>query len=70
MIETLANMTELAPGELILCTGAIFVAAIVRGFAGSGFEIHFPRRFTYVMKLLRLLPSRLYFFLIRRITGD
>jgi NAD(P)-dependent dehydrogenase (short-subunit alcohol dehydrogenase family) len=45
-------------------------AAILRGLASSAFEIHFPKRFTYFMKLLRLLPYRLYFFLIRRITGD
>lgn len=30
--------------------------AIIDGFARGRFEIHFPRRFTYVMKLLRVLP--------------
>jgi NAD(P)-dependent dehydrogenase (short-subunit alcohol dehydrogenase family) len=29
----------------------------------------FPKRFTYVMKLLALLPARLYFPLVRRLTG-
>ena len=42
---------------------------ILRGFATSAFEIHFPKRFTRVLKLLRLLPHRLYFPLIRRLTG-
>lgn len=42
---------------------------IVSGFAKGGFEIHFPRRFTLVLKLLSLLPRRLYFPLIRKITG-
>ncbi|MBI3148952.1 MAG: SDR family NAD(P)-dependent oxidoreductase [Betaproteobacteria bacterium] len=42
---------------------------ILRGLAGSGFEIHFPKRFTRWLKLLRLLPYRLYFPLVRRFTG-
>ncbi len=43
--------------------------AIVHGWSQGEFEIHFPKRFTRVMKLLRLLPYRLYFALVRRITG-
>lgn len=31
-------------------------AAIIRGLAGRKFEIHFPRRLTLGLKLLRLLP--------------
>lgn len=34
--------------------------AIVAGFAKGAFEIHFPKRFTYFMKLLRLLPISWY----------
>ena len=41
---------------------------IIAGFARGGFEIHFPRRFTNWLKLLRLLPYRLYFSLVRRFT--
>jgi len=44
-------------------------AAIVRGWEHGEFDIHFPKRFTRVMKLLRLLPYRLYFPAIRRFTG-
>jgi hypothetical protein len=44
-------------------------ARIVRGFASGAFEIHFPRRFTRVLKLLSILPDRLYFRLIARSTG-
>ena len=44
-------------------------ASIIAGYRGSAFEIHFPKRFTYVMKLLALLPARLYFPLVRRLTG-
>jgi short-subunit dehydrogenase len=43
--------------------------AIVQGWARGQFDIHFPKRFTRVMKLLRLLPYRLYFAAVRRITG-
>lgn len=42
---------------------------IVAGLARGRFEIHFPRRFTRVLKLLRLLPYRMYFAAIRRIIG-
>lgn len=42
---------------------------IVAGFAKGCFEIHFPKRFTLGLKLLELLPYRLYFALVRRMTG-
>lgn len=43
---------------------------IVAGLARGAFEIHFPRRFTRWLKLLRVLPYRLYFPAIRRMTGS
>lgn len=43
-------------------------SGILRGLAAGRFEIHFPGRFTYAMKALQLLPHRLYFALVRRIT--
>lgn len=43
--------------------------AILRGWARGRFEIHFPRRFTLGMKLLRLLPFRAYQLAVRRFTG-
>lgn len=42
---------------------------IVAGLGRGDFEIHFPRRFTRWLKLLRLLPYRLYFPAIRKATG-
>lgn len=42
---------------------------MARGFEGSAFEITFPRRFAYLLKLLRMLPYRLYFPIIARMTG-
>jgi short-subunit dehydrogenase len=41
---------------------------IIAGFGRGGFEIHFPRRFTWWLKLRRLLPYSLYFALVRRFT--
>lgn len=42
---------------------------IVRGIERGGFEITFPKRFTYVLKALRLLPYPLYFRLVAKATG-
>lgn len=44
--------------------------ATVDGFRTGKFEIHYPKRFTRVMKLLALLPYGLYFPLVRRLTGN
>lgn len=43
--------------------------AILDGFARGRFEIHFPKRFSRLMKLFALLPYRWYFPLVRRLTG-
>ncbi|WP_432698253.1 SDR family NAD(P)-dependent oxidoreductase [Marinobacterium sp. YM272] len=43
--------------------------AIIKGLKGTGFEIAFPTRFVMLVKLMRLLPYRLYFSLIKRKTG-
>lgn len=42
-------------------------ARTLRGLKGRSFEIHFPRRFTLAVKLLRLMPYRLALRLTRRI---
>ena len=44
--------------------------ATVDGLETGKFEIHYPKRFTRVMKLLALLPYGLYFPLVRRLTGN
>ena len=44
-------------------------SAAVDGFCRANFEIHFPKRFTWFMKLLAHLPYGCYFPLIRRFTG-
>lgn len=40
--------------------------AIAQGLLSSSFEIHFPKRFTLLMKLLQFLPNALYLRLARR----
>ncbi|HEY8026780.1 MAG TPA: SDR family NAD(P)-dependent oxidoreductase [Burkholderiaceae bacterium] len=42
---------------------------IVRGMERGAFHIHFPRRFTNCLRLARLLPYRLYFWLVHKVTG-
>lgn len=44
-------------------------AAMLSGWARGDFDIHYPKRFTRWMKLLRLLPYRAYFPAVRRFTG-
>ena len=42
---------------------------IMRGIARGRFEIHFPRRFTYAMKLLRSLPDRIRFNILSKVAS-
>jgi short-subunit dehydrogenase len=42
---------------------------IIAGWERGQFEIHFPKRFTRWMKLLRILPYSGYFKAVRRMTG-
>jgi NAD(P)-dependent dehydrogenase (short-subunit alcohol dehydrogenase family) len=42
---------------------------LVKGMMQGQFHIHFPRRFTNVLRFARLLPYRAYFWLIHRLTG-
>jgi short-subunit dehydrogenase len=43
---------------------------ILAGLQKGLFEIHFPRRFTLWLKLLRILPYRWYFALVGRLTQN
>ncbi len=42
---------------------------IIRGLKTDAFEIAFPRRFAFLLKIGRLLPYRLYFAITRRMIG-
>jgi short-subunit dehydrogenase len=39
---------------------------IIDGLAKTGFEIHFPPKFSYKLKFLRLAPHWLYFYLVKK----
>lgn len=41
--------------------------AIAKGLLSSSFEIRFPRLFTDVMKLLEILPYRIYFWIAKKL---
>jgi NAD(P)-dependent dehydrogenase (short-subunit alcohol dehydrogenase family) len=41
---------------------------LLRGIERGAFHIHFPRKFTNNLRLARLLPYRLYFWLIAKVT--
>ena len=40
---------------------------IVKGLQKRQFEIHFPKKFTFFLKVLRLLPYRVFFFITKKI---
>ncbi len=44
-------------------------AEMLKGYEAGAFEIDFPRAFTWQLKLMRLLPYKLYFKLIKKSTG-
>jgi short-subunit dehydrogenase len=52
-----------------LMEAADAAARIVAGLDRGAFEISFPRRFTFMLKLARVLPYSLYFRLVKRATG-
>ncbi|AGA64190.1 Oxidoreductase, short-chain dehydrogenase/reductase family [Liberibacter crescens BT-1] len=41
--------------------------AIAQGLLSKAFEVHFPKHFTMLVKLLRFFPYRVYFWIIRQL---
>ncbi len=52
-----------------LMSAAAAARAIAAGFARGAFEIHFPRRLSWPLRWMRLLPDAAYFPLVRRLLG-
>jgi short-subunit dehydrogenase len=49
-----------------LITAEQAATEILDGMQAGEFDIHFPKRFSYFLKFLRLLPYPIYFFLIKK----
>lgn len=43
---------------------------IIKGIKSDKFEIHFPKRFTFLLKIARILPYFLYFKMVKSQTKD
>ncbi|WP_428428755.1 SDR family NAD(P)-dependent oxidoreductase [Pararhizobium sp.] len=67
-VETAATAKNAFPMPALV-SAEVAADRIADGLKSSGFEITFPKRFTYVMKLLNLLPYGFYFWLINKATG-
>ncbi|MBP9726594.1 MAG: SDR family NAD(P)-dependent oxidoreductase [Gammaproteobacteria bacterium] len=39
---------------------------ILAGLLKNNFEIHFPKKFTYILKMIRMIPYKYYFLLINK----
>ncbi|GAC1330096.1 MAG: SDR family NAD(P)-dependent oxidoreductase [Collimonas sp.] len=52
-----------------LMPAADAASAMIKGLERGDFHLHFPKRFTNWLRLARLLPYRLYFSLIHKVTG-
>jgi NAD(P)-dependent dehydrogenase (short-subunit alcohol dehydrogenase family) len=67
-VETPAQDDNDFPKPFIV-SAAYAAKRILRGLAGQQFEITFPRRFTFQLKLLKWLPRDAYIWLVKRQTG-
>ncbi len=52
-----------------IISATVAAQELLRGIERGEFHIHFPKRFTHWLRLLRLLPYRWYFWLIHKVTG-
>ena len=48
-----------------LITPEVAATEIIKGLQRGKFDIHFPKKFTYFMKFLRIIPYSLYFWILR-----
>ena len=51
-----------------LMTSADAAKRIYKKLSSNDFEIYFPKRLIWPMKLLQILPYKIYFFVMKRIT--
>jgi len=67
-VETPMTATNDFPMPFLMTTDEA-AAAIVRGLGKQRFEVAFPWQMVTILKIARILPYRLYFWLIRRFGG-
>jgi NAD(P)-dependent dehydrogenase (short-subunit alcohol dehydrogenase family) len=67
-VDTPATATNAYPMPALI-TAREAAEATLAGIEAGRFEIHYPKRFTSWLKFARLLPYRLYFALVRKVTG-
>lgn len=67
-VDTPATATNDYPMPALI-TARQAAEATLAGIEAGRFEIHYPKRFTAWLKFARLLPYRLYFALVRKVTG-
>lgn len=61
-------LTDLNEFEMpFLIEADVAADRIVKGLASKRFEVTFPRRFTYILKILRILPYSLYFIIAKKL---
>ena len=56
MIETLSDLTQLAPAQLLICVGAVFMAALVRGFSGFALSALIMASLVVIIPPIHLIP--------------
>ena len=49
-----------------LITSEVAATEIIKGLQRGEFDIHFPKKFTYFMKFLRIIPYPLYFWILKK----
>ena len=49
-----------------LITAEVAATEIIQGIQQGKFDIHFPKKFTYFMKFLRIIPYPLYFWILKK----
>lgn len=50
----------------MIITASEAATRISKGLQKKGFEIHFPKAFTYILKVLAVLPYSVYFWILRK----
>ncbi len=56
MLETLTTLTGLTPSDFLICTAAIFVAGLVRGFAGFALSATVMASIVVILPPVELIP--------------